>query len=184
MGFIKDFECRSCGSTLGKYVRGTKTLAYCFLCGASRHDILLADHECRGLNYEEMQQLLGVEPGSNGEVIERLHTPGAYYQHSLKSPKALLADGLRYRFEPDVSRAEIEQVIKTMEVMIEEHRNATDKINTSDENHCCTETSSKRCGEKRLVFESGTEKVCRKKTKAIPAPTSDNKSREGQRGGV
>lgn len=83
-GWIPHFECLSCGSTCGKYVRGTE-VPYCFVCNATQGDIILTDEEIEKLPIEQLIALVGVEEGTVDKILERLNTPGGRLSLNVKS---------------------------------------------------------------------------------------------------
>lgn len=70
-------QCFCCGSTLLR--RNKKGDVYCFLCGAG--DNLPQKAECSGLEFEEVLQIVGREPGRASQIIARINTPGTVLSH-------------------------------------------------------------------------------------------------------
>lgn len=76
MGFLKNFVCRGCGSSLGKsrmLPSGLRTV-WCFTCCAG--DFMLMNHEMQDMDTEEVASLAGREWGSCKSIHRRLNTPG------------------------------------------------------------------------------------------------------------
>lgn len=91
MGWIKNFECYSCGSTLGKRrtLPNGLDVKWCFACCAG--DFLLKESEIEGLSSEEIAGLAGREWGTAKTIHKRLNTPGKH--HGFK----VTADHARYQ---------------------------------------------------------------------------------------
>lgn len=96
MSFIEGFECFACGSTLGKMIRGSSEGVYCFVCCASKYDILPLPHEFDGLDYKEILSLIGVEEGEVGHILSRLNTPGKNMSCLRRSGRNLILEHLYY----------------------------------------------------------------------------------------
>lgn len=77
MAFLKNFECRGCGSRLGKsstLPNGLKT-TWCFTCCAG--DFMLKANEMEELEPEQVANLMGREWGTARTIHKRLNTPGS-----------------------------------------------------------------------------------------------------------
>jgi hypothetical protein len=94
MAFLRNFNCRQCGSSMGRWIRGyDEIFCHCFCCGACQHDIVLLDAEIEGLDYERILKLVGIERGPNFKILPRLNTPGFGLSAYARSFRVLRKDG-------------------------------------------------------------------------------------------
>lgn len=119
MAFIKDFECFACGSTLGKWNPGKEGQhgeARCFVCNACRGDITLLPEEIKGLDFYHLCKVIGVEYGTVGEILERIHTPGALLSGPGAATKAnvYFKEGFSYVFN-DFTEEALQKLRETYE---------------------------------------------------------------------
>lgn len=106
MVWIKNFECRGCGGTLGKkrVLPNGLELKWCFTCCAG--DFLLHESEIEGLNSEEISSLMGREWGTAKTIYKRLNTPGSRCGFRPSS------DHARYQLYNNTRKLEYEYVQK------------------------------------------------------------------------
>lgn len=77
--WIQGFECRACGSSLGRWEFDfctNKIGKMCFVCCAGNFE--LNRKEVMELSEAEVRQISGREPGKAGQILSRLHTPGSW----------------------------------------------------------------------------------------------------------
>lgn len=76
-GFIPNFCCRGCGSSLGKERFNSNTGRVdklCFVCCVGEYELL--ESEVEGEEYPEVLRLVGREWGHVSQILPRLNTPG------------------------------------------------------------------------------------------------------------
>jgi hypothetical protein len=115
MAFIKNFRCRKCASSLGKWNddRDHKQGSHCFVCGCSRFQYKLNWNETKGLDKETCEQLLGLEPGGwCGDILARINTPGVRLSSYQRAGSALNKESLvSEAFTIDVEPKEVREGI-------------------------------------------------------------------------
>lgn len=124
--WIEGFECRSCGSSLGRWSKNTKRGGedkMCFCCGAGEFE--LNDMELAGLDFEQAARLAGREWGEAHSIYIRVNNPAERWSCNITSNRA--GSRLTERFnkalqilEDDITPKDIAQVIKGMEKLMED----------------------------------------------------------------
>lgn len=125
--WIKDFQCHSCGSTLGRWSKGVgrREDKMCFTCGAGEFE--LNDYELAGLDLEEALRLAGREWGTAGDIYVRVNAPSERWSHTSTSKRAISA--LERAFgvaievlKQDITLKDIQDVTNAMKQLLEEER--------------------------------------------------------------
>lgn len=131
--WIKDFECRSCGSTLGRWADNDARGGIdkmCFCCGAG--DFELSDAELAGLDFEDAAKLAGREWGNAHDIYVRVNSPAEKWSTHITSPRARNAlCGVYGKFadiiEERITLQDIKDVTRAMEELIKETEQCTTK---------------------------------------------------------
>lgn len=131
--WIPDFECRSCGSTLGRWSHNESRECQqpsCFVCGMGEWE--LNDMELAGMDYEGACRIAGREWGHVSHILPRLNTPDGTMSSHVTSKRALDAinlmwgmgsvDVVKKHVDVDVTVEDINLVVEALEKIVEEEK--------------------------------------------------------------